>query len=1125
MSQVVSLLTIDARGAEAGSAQYVRSMKAAQSAVDRLRDAEERAAAARERGAGVMLAQNDGLSRTARAWERLRSSVDPAIAQQREIERAQLAADSAFRRGIATQAEAARVVDLVKQRYGAAASANDNFAASAANATRQTGLARHEMINLGRQVQDVATQLAMGQSPMQVLAAQGAQVADIFMSTQGTVTGFLRQVGGSALRFAGSGAGVATGVAAIGAGAALSAYSYAQAQKAVETALRGVGAASGVSVAGINRLALAEASAAKVSVASAREIASAFAATGKVDPTRLPGLIGFSREYAAFEGMDTGDAAKELAGAFADPTRGAEMLAGKLGGLSDASRRWIADQQAAGNMLGAQNALLRVFQQQVEGTTERAGLLARAWDAVKRSVSDADDALGRALNGPTDGERLASLQAQRDRLQASAGPNAIGVGNQLRMLERQIRPLEAIVELERQRAEIIARRSKADNASAYAGQLVESLDPYQKTLREILTQRNKLEEAIKLNPGTQNVAEWQQWSNILDQAAKTLISTSDRQRQSNDLNVRAIGARTLAERTAVEVARINLDVAGDAVKMKERELLIVGKIAELQAQANREASDALRSAKDQAELAALRPYQRRMREIEIDARNERERLGSSTTAGTAVSLPATTTVITGMDSAFAGSLRKMMEAIPGISMISGFRSTARQAQLWSEAVAKYGSEAEARKWVAPPGNSQHERGMAADLRFSSPAAREEAHRRASEFGLTFPLRNESWHVEPIGGRSRSAGASTNALIQSKEETLKSAAATEQYVAIIRTANDNIEEQERALQIQAKALTATAYETGHAQKAQELYNQLAQNGVPVTKELAAAVEQTAQRYGRLAEAAASVKLSQDVRFDREQLGRSASEQQIASRLRGTGIGMDSAIADQMRFNQALSDTKSLAGDAMSGFISDLRAGKSGMEALSGVLNRFADKLLSLATDQLISGLFKGVLGGGSGGGIFGSLFGGSSLFGGVSGGPSILSGTGGLYANGGVFGPAGVHAFALGGAFTNGIVNRPTLFPFANGTGLMGEAGPEAIMPLRRGPDGKLGVAAQGYAPMGGAAPAANSNAPAEKAGDTYNFSWNMPGADMNAIEAARRDFPALAVRAVQEAKRNRVPGL
>ena len=69
-----------------------------------------------------------------------------------------------------------------------------------------------------------------------------------------------------------------------------------------------------------------------------------------------------------------------------------------------------------------------------------------------------------------------------------------------------------------------------------------------------------------------------------------------------------------------------------------------------------------------------------------------------------------------------------------------------------------------------------------------------------------------------------------------------------------------------------------------------------------------------------------------------------------------------------------------------------------------------------------------------------------------------SGFGGLLgsANGNVFDQSGVKAFAKGG-----IVNQPTIFPFANGTGLMGEAGPEAILPLTRGPSGKLGVESNG----------------------------------------------------------------
>lgn len=56
---------------------------------------------------------------------------------------------------------------------------------------------------------------------------------------------------------------------------------------------------------------------------------------------------------------------------------------------------------------------------------------------------------------------------------------------------------------------------------------------------------------------------------------------------------------------------------------------------------------------------------------------------------------------------------------------------------------------------------------------------------------------------------------------------------------------------------------------------------------------------------------------------------------------------------------------------------------------------------------------------------------------------------------------GIQAFAKGGMFTNSIVDSPTLFKFAKGTGLMGEAGPEAIMPLTRDGSGNLGVRAQG----------------------------------------------------------------
>ncbi|MCB1511974.1 MAG: phage tail tape measure protein, partial [Hyphomicrobiaceae bacterium] len=74
------------------------------------------------------------------------------------------------------------------------------------------------------------------------------------------------------------------------------------------------------------------------------------------------------------------------------------------------------------------------------------------------------------------------------------------------------------------------------------------------------------------------------------------------------------------------------------------------------------------------------------------------------------------------------------------------------------------------------------------------------------------------------------------------------------------------------------------------------------------------------------------------------------------------------------------------------------------------------------------------------GLFGKLFGGALPF-----------------ANGGVLRQGTPTPFATGG-----VIASPTYFPLSGGrTGLMGERGPEAIMPLARGPDGRLGVRAAG----------------------------------------------------------------
>ncbi|HDT2503109.1 TPA: phage tail tape measure protein [Enterobacter hormaechei subsp. oharae] len=105
------------------------------------------------------------------------------------------------------------------------------------------------------------------------------------------------------------------------------------------------------------------------------------------------------------------------------------------------------------------------------------------------------------------------------------------------------------------------------------------------------------------------------------------------------------------------------------------------------------------------------------------------------------------------------------------------------------------------------------------------------------------------------------------------------------------------------------------------------------------------------------------------------------------------------------------------------------------------------------------------GGSSGSGLFGSLVGGiAGYFGGSAGGAAASTGTAvSSYGSNFQFNAkGGVYDSPSLSAFSNGIVRNPTMFAFAKGgAGIMGEAGPEAIMPLTRAPDGSLGVRAVG----------------------------------------------------------------
>lgn len=142
------------------------------------------------------------------------------------------------------------------------------------------------------------------------------------------------------------------------------------------------------------------------------------------------------------------------------------------------------------------------------------------------------------------------------------------------------------------------------------------------------------------------------------------------------------------------------------------------------------------------------------------------------------------------------------------------------------------------------------------------------------------------------------------------------------------------------------------------------------------------------------------------------------------MRGVADGL---TAQGTGLADSLKTVNDAARRAFTGFVT---GADSGAKALDGMLGRLKD----MAANSAFDALFGGLPGGGGPAGLIASLFGG---------------------------------AFANGGAFAGGrLVTRPTAFAMAGGrVGLMGEGGPEAVMPLTRGPGGRLGVAAVG----GGAA--------------------------------------------------------
>lgn len=165
-----------------------------------------------------------------RGLDDMRAKFDPLFAAGQKYKQTLGDIRDAHRAGAITSNQMAEAIMNTKVAFVEQTNAlrgNDKYFETANESSKKfvagTGLARHELINLSRQIQDVGVSLVSGQSPFMVLAQQGAQIADIFGSSKtGTVGGAIKQVASGIASFLTPmrvlGLGVAaTGIAAVAA--------------------------------------------------------------------------------------------------------------------------------------------------------------------------------------------------------------------------------------------------------------------------------------------------------------------------------------------------------------------------------------------------------------------------------------------------------------------------------------------------------------------------------------------------------------------------------------------------------------------------------------------------------------------------------------------------------------------------------------------------------------------------------------------------------------------------------------------------------------------------------------------------------------------------------------------
>lgn len=322
--------------------------------------------------------------------DRLRAIYNPTFAAERALKSELEGISAAKAKGALTTEEATKAELRARAALDRTTESIKRNEAAMLGRNRNLKLQPHERNILMMQFNDVFQSVAMGMPLQQVALQQGPQITQVYGGVGNTLRA-LRQV----LTPTRIGIGLlATSVLAGGAAW----NSYLRSTKEVESALDGLGRGMASSPAELEAAARAGASAAGISIKSARSMEVAFLRTGRIGSEHYSKLIGLSQDFATTMGIDANAAGGALAEMFSEPAKAAETLYRKYGLIDAATARHVQTLVAQNRESEAQGVLLDALPQKLANAEERMTALDRAMRKLKETGSGLWDNIGKSID-------------------------------------------------------------------------------------------------------------------------------------------------------------------------------------------------------------------------------------------------------------------------------------------------------------------------------------------------------------------------------------------------------------------------------------------------------------------------------------------------------------------------------------------------------------------------------------------------------------------------------------------------------------------------------------------------------------------------------------------------------